>query len=320
MKLLPGLFAALAIALFAAALGRVFPLVGGPVFAIAGGAAFALARPVPAVWAAGTRFAAKTLLQTSIVLLGTGLDLGGLLRVGAGSLPVLFGTLAIALGAAALLGRSLALDRTMRTLLGVGTAICGASAIAAVSTVIAADAAEISYAISTVFLYNVLAVVTFPALGHLLHLSAHAFGLFAGTAINDTSSVVAAGYAYGRAAGDDAVIVKLTRAALIVPLVAFFAVRHADRTVPWRQVIPWFILWFVAAVGLDTIGLIPAAAHPLLKGLGLALIVVALAGVGLGTDAARMRAAGVRPILLGGLLWVIVTVSSLAIAAATGVS
>jgi uncharacterized integral membrane protein (TIGR00698 family) len=320
-KLIPGLLAALAVALVAIGLGGFVPLVGAPVFAIVLGALAATVRPIPAAWAPGARYAAKTLLQASIVILGTGLDLGKLVHVGAGSLPVMLGTMAVCLVAASVVGRWLGLDRTMHTLLGVGTAICGASAIAAVSTVIVAEDTEIAYAISTVFLYNVIAVVTFPAVGHLLAMTNHAFGLFAGTAINDTSSVVAAGYAYSQAAGNDAVVVKLTRASLIVPLVAYFALRRGPQhgSVPWKSVIPWFIVWFVVAVAIDTLGGIPAALHPALTQLGLWLIVLALAGVGLGTNAARMRAAGMRPIVLGGVLWLLVSGSSLAIAALTGV-
>jgi uncharacterized integral membrane protein (TIGR00698 family) len=314
-----GLALTLAVAVVAYALGLRVPLVGGPVIAIVLGIVVALARPPAPRLAPGIRFASKTLLQTAIVLLGTSLDLGHLVRVGAGSLPVMFGTLALCLAAAAYLGRRLELGPSLRALIGVGTAICGASAIAAVASVIETDQSEIAYAISTVFLYNVIAVLTFPPLGHLMHLSAHAFGLWAGTAINDTSSVVAAGYVYSPQAGDDAVVVKLTRATLIVPLVAFYALRRARHGVPWRDVVPWFIIWFVAAVLLDTAGAIPPFAHAPLTAAGLFLIVVALAGVGLGTNLAAMRRAGMRPILFGGILWLLVATSSLGLARLSGV-
>lgn len=318
-KLAPGLLLAFAIAVVAYGLGLAVPIVGGPVFGIVLGVIVAAVRRPTALFSPGIRYASKMLLQTSIVLLGTSLDLAQLVRVGAGSLPVLFGTMAVCLVAAALLGRWLKLDGTMRTLLGVGTAICGASAIAAVSSVIVASETEIAYSISTVFLYNVAAVLTFPAMGHLLHLSSHAFGVFAGTAINDTSSVVAAGYVYGKEAGDNAVVVKLTRATLIVPLVAFFALRGARGGVAWKKVIPWFIVWFVVAVGANTAGLIPPVLHQPLTLTGLFLIVVALSGVGLGSNLAEMRRAGWRPIALGGILWVLVATSSLLLANVSGV-
>lgn len=317
-RVLPGLTLALALAIPAYVLGRLVPLVGGPVIAIVLGIIVTLVRPPSAAFAPGIRYASRTVLQGAIVVLGTALDLGTVVHVGAGSLPVMFGTMAICLASAAAIGRALGLVPSLRTLLGVGTAICGASAIAAVSTVIETSESEIAYAISTIFLYNVLAVLTFPALGHVMQMSAHAFGLWAGTAINDTSSVVAAGYIYSRAAGDDAVVVKLTRATLIVPLVAFFAFRRLRSGVPWRQVVPWFILWFVAAAAANTLHLIPAALHEPLTMLGLFMIVVALGAVGLGTSVARMRSAGLRPILLGGILWVLVAISSLVIAHVTG--
>lgn len=314
-----GLALTLALAVVAYALGLRFPLVGGPVIAIVLGILVALVRAPGPRFAPGIRFASRTLLQTAIVLLGTSLDLGHLVRVGAGSLPVMFGTLALCLAAAAYLGRRFELGPSLRALIGVGTAICGASAIAAVASVIETNENEIAYAISTVFLYNVIAVLTFPAIGHALHLSAHAFGLWAGTAINDTSSVVAAGYVYGKDAGDDAVVVKLTRATLIVPLVAFYALRRARHGVPWRSVVPWFIVWFVVAVLLDTAGAIPPFAHGPLTAAGLFLIVVALAGVGLGTNLVKMRSAGFRPIVLGGILWILVAASSLGLARLSGV-
>ena len=133
-RLLPGLGFALALAIPATLLGRLVPLVGGPVFAIVLGIAVTLARPMPASFAPGVRYASRTVLQSAIVVLGTSLDVGRVVHVGAGSLPVMFGTMAICLAAAAALGRALGLVPSLRTLLGVGTAICGASAIAAVST------------------------------------------------------------------------------------------------------------------------------------------------------------------------------------------
>ncbi len=204
------------------------------------------------------------MLQLAIVVSGFGLSLAVVVRTGLGTLPVTLGTIAVALIAAPVIGRMLGLHSPLRTLIGVGTAICGASAIAAVSSVIEPDEAEIALAIATVFFYNVLAVLVFPPIGHALGLGQEAFGLWAGTAINDTSSVVAAGYIYGRDAGDHATIVKLTRASLILPIVAVIAVRHARATraagakVPWRRIVPWFILWFLVAALMNSTGLVPA--------------------------------------------------------------
>lgn len=315
-----GILACVAVALVATALGSVLPVVGAPVLAIVIGAIVATIRPVPAAARGGVIFCSKTLLQWSIVLLGTGLSVAQIARSGGRSLPVMLGTFVVVLGVAYVVGRALGLDRDLRRLLAVGTAICGGSAIAAISSVIEAEQADIAYALGTIFLFNVVAVIVFPLLGHAMHLSQHAFGLWAGTAINDTSSVVAAGISYGRAAGTMGVIVKLTRTLLIVPLVLYYAWRRASilraegRSVPWRTILPWFVLWFVAAAALNSLGFLPAAAQPMLHELALFSIVVALAGVGLGTDVARIRSAGLRPLALGGILWAAIAITSLLVA------
>ncbi len=318
--MLSGLVLCVAIAIAAFALGRVVPIVGGPVFGIVLGMIVAMLVKPDARFTPGVKFAGRQLLQLSIVLLGATLQLGEVVGAGLHSLPLMLGTLAITLAAAYVLGRVLGIDRDLRRLLGIGTAICGGSAIAALASVIEVSEAEVAYAISTVFLFNVAAVLTFPWIGHLIALSQHAFGLWAGTAINDTSSVVAAGYVYGHAAGNEAVIVKLTRTTLIIPIVMFYAgkriwkVSKTGEGVDWAKIIPWFILWFVVAAVLNTIGVIPAAAHPAIVQAALFLIVVALTGVGLSANAQAIRAAGLRPLLLGFLLWAIIASSSLAIA------
>jgi uncharacterized integral membrane protein (TIGR00698 family) len=314
-----GLALCFAVAMIAMALGKLVPVAGGPVFAMLMGVAISSIWKLPASLRPGIAFANRTLLQWSIVLLGANLSVAALLRGGATSLPIMLGTFAIVLTLAFALGRLLGLDRDVRRLLGVGTAICGGSAIAAVSSVIDADQADIAYALGAVFLFNVAAVIVFPPLGHLLHLSQSAFGLWAGTAINDTSSVIAAAFTYGHAAGTGAIIVKLTRTLLIVPVVLFYAwrgvraARTTGRQIAWRTVMPWFVLWFAAAATINSLGLIPPTLHAPLAGLALFAIVVALAGVGLSTDAAKIRSAGVRPLALGFALWVTIAVTSLLI-------
>ncbi|HEV2642795.1 MAG TPA: putative sulfate exporter family transporter, partial [Candidatus Elarobacter sp.] len=272
----------------------------------------------------GLAFSARTVLQAAIVVSGFGLSLAVVARTGLSTLPVTLGTITVALVLAPLLGRLLRIGGTLRLLVGVGTAICGASAIAAVSSVIEPEEAEIALAIATVFFYNIVAVLVFPPIGHALQLSQEAFGLWAGTAINDTSSVVAAGYAYGREAGDHATIVKLTRATLILPIVAAIALWRARQKrgdgmhVPWRRIIPWFILWFLVAALVNTTGIIPGAWHAGIGMVAIFLISIALAAIGLQTDLARLLRTGARPLALGFLLWIAVALSSLAIQRATG--
>ena len=294
------------------------PLLGAPVLAIVLGLGLSLVRRPGTPALPGLAFASSVLLQVAIVCLGTTLALGKVLHVGARSLPVMLGTLAVALAGAAVLGRLLAVSPRLRTLVGVGTGICGASAIAAVARIVGATEAEIAYAISTIFVFNVVAVLLFPPLGRLLHLSQHGFGLWAGTAVNDTSSVVAAAYAFGHAAGAQAVVVKLTRTTLIVPIVlGLSALRQRGAGRP-RRLVPWFIVGFVLASLADTVGLIGSGPHRVLTDAALALITVALAAVGLGSDVGAMRRAGVRPLVLGALLWLAVASVSLALQWATG--
>jgi uncharacterized membrane protein YadS len=174
-----------------------------------------------------------------------------------------------------------------------------------VATVLEASELDIALAIATVFLYNVAAVLVFPPLGHLMGLSQPAFGLWAGTAINDTSSVVAAGFTYGTQAGQHATIVKLVRATFILPIVAaiaFLQVRRAHapgKSVPWSRIVPWFIVWFVVAAAIGSWGVISTAWQHQVAFVTTFCISVALAAIGLQTDLVRFARAGARPLALG---------------------
>ena len=214
----------------------------------------------------------------------------------------MFGSLASALLAACVFGRRLGVPSRLRTLIGVGTAICGASAIGAVSGVIDARPAEVRYAISTIFAFNLAAVILFPPLGHLFGLSQSEFGLWAGTAVNDASSAVAAGFAYGHQAASHAIVVKLTRTTMIIPIVMALGARSSA-----RRAIPWFLVWFAVAAALHSCGVeLPFAGDA-----GRFLTTLALAAVGLGSDVGELRLAGWRPLLLGALTWVTVACVSL---------
>ena len=305
-------------------LARFVPLVGAPVLAIALGVLLRAVVRLPDPLRPGLAYSGRTVLQAAIVVSGFGLSFLTVLRTGIGTLPVTLGTMAVALILAPFVGRALHLDRAMRYLVGIGTAICGASAIAAISTVLEPPEADVALSIATVFFYNVIAVLLFPPLGHLMHLTQDAFGLWAGTAINDTSSVVAAGFTYGREAGDHATIVKLTRATLILPIVAFVALRKARREhargvpVPWRKIVPWFILWFLVAALINSTGAIPAAWHEAIGLIATFLISVALAAIGMQTEIARLLRTGAAPLALGFILWASVAIASLGIQRATG--
>ena len=320
MRPLAGILACVAIAGVAVVLGNRWPLLGAPVFAILIGVAIAAWRTPSELFEPGIAFAGKNLLQWSIVLLGAHLSLREIAAGGAASLPVMLATFVIVFAAAYVGGRLLGIERDLRRLLAIGTAICGGSAIAALASVVDVDRSDVAYALGTIFFFNVVAVLTFPPLGHALALSQSAFGLWAGTAINDTSSVVAAAFSYGSAAGNAAVVVKLTRTLLIVPVVLFYAWKKlaapngSGKRIDWAGVMPWFVLWFLLAATIDSLGWIPANWQAPLQRTALYAIVVALAGVGLSSDVGRMKSAGLRPLALGAILWMTIALSSLAIA------
>lgn len=321
----PGLLLAAVIALAAWQLGAWLPLVGGPVFGIILGVIVRNTIALPTACQPGIRFAGKIILQWSIVALGLGLSLSQVARVGLDSLSVTLITVTTAFLAAWLLGRMLGIPSKLKMLIGVGTAICGGSAIAATTPIIEADEHDTAFAISTIFLFNLVAVLAFPLLGHLMGMSDQGFGLWAGTAINDTSSVVAAGYSYSNAAGNYATIVKLTRATLIVPICVGLALlqawrhkRSSGRDFKLRRIFPWFILWFVVASAIRTAGWIPASWHSGIHMMAEFLIIVALVAIGLSSDLRRMKATGFRPIALGLGVWAAVVISSLLTQLLTG--
>jgi len=345
----PGLALALAVAAVATVVGQYVPLVGSAVPGALIGIVIAIVVKPGARFAAGVKWASTFILQCSVVLLGAQLSIAEAARVGVSSLPVMLGTLAICLAAAWLYGRLLGVPRDLRTLIGVGTGICGGSAIAAVSPVIEAASADVAYAISTIFLFNIAAVLIFPLLGHALGMSQQSFGLFAGTAVNDTSSVVATATTYGTAATSHAVVVKLVRTLMIIPIclgLSALTARKQQRPViatapaaaardgaavsppalasarmsPRRatKLVPWFLIGFVLVAAVNSCGIIPAGAHSPIEHASVFLVSVALSAIGLSTNVAALRKAGARPLILGAVLWITVATASLGLQALTG--
>jgi uncharacterized membrane protein YadS len=363
-SIVPGLALALAVAVVGELLGWLVPLVGAPVFAIVGGIVVALVRGRRTALVPGLRFASSRVLQASVVVLGTTLSLRQVVHTGVTSLPVMLGSLAVALGGAVVAGQALRVDRDTRTLVGVGTGICGVSAIAATDSVIEASEADVAYAVATIFTFNVAAVLTFPTIGHLLHLTPHGFGLWAGTAINDVSSVVAAATIFGHGAAGTAVVVKLTRTLMIIPITLVLGWYRARRPRPAatrpavtrpdqdgapvsvagadgavlvedrasagtgveagapgraarRRLVPLFIVWFVVAVVVNTLGVVPASLHVPASTAAQWMITVALAAIGCTTHVGEIRRAGFRPLALGAVLWVAVGLTSIGLQAVT---
>ena len=319
-----GLLLAAAVGVLATVLGHWLPMIGGPIFAITLGIAIRNAiGPLP-VCQPGLSFASRAVLQWSIIFLGFGLSFQQVVQAGVDSLWVTLTTIVVAFITAFWLGRLLGVGDKLRSLIGAGTAICGGSAIAAVAPIIEPREHETVLAISTIFLFNIAAVLVFPFFGHVLQMSDVGFGLWAGTAINDTSSVVAAAYSFSREAGDYATIVKLTRATFIIPICLFYVFmtikssRQAGRGFSLQRLIPWFIVWFVCASAVRSTGVLPAELLVVFDHLARFLMVVALAAIGLSSNLRAMIRAGWQPLLLGLGTWFAVAVSSLAVQTYSG--
>lgn len=319
-----GILLSFILALIATWLGGLFPIIGGPVIGIVLGIIINNTLGKPQNTVKGIGFTSKKILQWAIIVLGAGLNLNQVWKTGLDSLSVMLFTILAAFISAYFFGKLMGIPTKLKSLIGVGTAICGGSAIASVAPIIEADESEVAYSISTIFLFNIIAVLIFPPLGHLLHFSDKAFGLWSGTAVNDTSSVVAAGYAFSNTAGAYATIVKLTRTTMIIPISIIFAIITAvqkkkassnNKTVNYslKKIFPWFVLWFLVASLLNTIGLFNTNVVHYINILGKFMIVMALSAVGLTSDFRKMIKTGVKPIFLGLIVWFTVAATSIVV-------
>ena len=343
-KFLPGIIFCFIFGMPAWFLGNMFPIVGSPVIGIIFGMLVTMFFPKilsaklfanvfnEAAFEDGVKYTSKKILQYSIILLGFSMNLFHVLKVGTESLSIIIITLTASFITAYFVGRMLGLDGKMTTLIGVGTSICGGSAIAATAPVIKAKDAEVAHAISTIFLFNIIAVFIFPSLGVAFGMSDVGFGMWAGTAINDTSSVVAAGAAWSNMVGNDkalayATIVKLTRTLMIVPItlvLAVFTARNAKKeqettkSFSIASVFPWFVLWFLATALLNTF-LNLGAVSDIFVVAGKYMIVMAMVAVGLNTDLKKLIKNGFKPIFLGVCCWGAVAIASLLVQKIIGI-
>ena len=324
-----GILMCFVIAVPAWLLGRAIPVIGGPVFGILFGIIIALFKR-PESLEAGIKFTSKKILQWSIILLGFEMNLFNVIKVGGQSLAVMVFTLSASFITAYFVGKAMNIDGKTTCLIGVGTSICGGSAIAATAPVIRANDEEVAQAISTIFLFNIIAVFIFPPLGHLIGLTDTGFGMWAGTAINDTSSVVAAGASWSSAAGNNtalafATIVKLTRTLMIVPITLVLAV-YTTRKVMKEQgtdtegnnysikkIFPWFVLGFVLTAIINTFVPLPEGLPETLVTIGKFMIVMAMTAIGLNTNLKKLLTNGLKPIGLGLCCWFVVAVVSLVV-------
>ena len=310
---LAGVVLAVALAIVARMLSWVLPsLISEVTIGIILGLIVGNVMPLPADVYQGAKFAVGTPLRLGIVLMGARLSLGDVLGTGVGALVLIVGCMLFALGVVMVCGRVFGVPMRLAVLIAVGTAVCGNSAIIATAPVIEAEHREVSFAVATITLFGILAVLLYPLFGHALGLSDRSFGHWAGVAVNDTSQVTAAGFAYSPAAGEIATIVKLTRNVLMAPLIIIIgtlylhsgrakgadAVQEASR-LRFLHLLPVFVVGFVAMAALNSVGWIPLGLTPVLSELSKGLILVALVSVGLSTRMSLLRAIGLRPMYVG---------------------
>ena len=320
----------LAIAVPSWLLGKVFPLIGGAIIAILAGMVVTLFFRDKGEFESGIKFTSKKILQGAVILLGFGLNLNVIFETGKQSLPIIVCTIGTSLIIAYVLHKAMHIPGKISTLIGVGSSICGGSAIAATAPVIQADDEEVAQSISVIFFFNVLAAILFPILGNLIGFdttSGEAFGIFAGTAVNDTSSVTATAATWdsmwklGHATLDKAVTVKLTRTLAIIPITLVLALIQTKKAnvdqkqkVSFRKIFPFFILYFVAASIITTVavdlGVDSSVFYPV-KELSKFFIVLAMAAVGLNTNIVKLIKTGGKPIFMGACCWIGITGVSL---------
>lgn len=340
-RTVPGVVLCALIAVPSWFLGKLVPVIGPAVFAIVIGMIIAFFRR-PKWLDAGIRFTSKKVLQASIVFLGFGMNFFTVVQVGGDSLLIILSTIATSLIVSFIMYKILKTPANVATLVGVGSSICGGSAIAATSPVIRAKDSEVATSISVIFLFNVIAAFTFPAIGQALGMSDTGFGMWAGTAINDTSSVVAAGQSWASMVGNDtalqyATIVKLTRTLAIIPITLALALWQAIKAkraakagtaaaggtgFNFVKVFPWFVIFFLVAAVVNT-WLFPAVGigenvSDFLSEAGKFMIAFAMAAIGLNTNVVKLVKTGWKPILMGLACWVCIAGVSIGVQVALG--
>lgn len=307
----PGLVAAILLATLATALSGLTPGVIGPVLiAVLLGLAAKNLLALPPALSPGLSVATTRALRLGVVLLGARLSLGDVLSLGSMALWIAIACMTVAFLVVALLARLLRVPTRLAVLLGIGTAVCGNSAIMATAPVIDAEEHEIGFAVGTITLFGTTALLLFPLVGRLLELPDEVFGFWVGLAINDTSQVVAAGAAYSPRALEVATVVKLVRNALMAPLIvliAWWSIRGRVRTAAVSsgevrsaalKAFPTFVLGFLAVATFSSLGVIPQRLASFAGDASGFLIVTAIAAVGLTTDLKELRAVGARPVIV----------------------
>ncbi len=271
------------------------------------------------------KFVSKKVLKIAIVLLGASLSVNTIMSVGKMTFFVMLFTFAMCFGGGWFIRRFFGLNWKLSNLISAGTGICGGSAVAAIAPVIDADDKDIAFAMSSTFLFDMVMIALYPIMGRLLGMTDIAYGIWAGTSVNDTASVVASGYAFSEAAGDFATMVKLTRTIAIIPTVLVFAyigtrikrkqmqTESGAKKVNLVKIIPWFIGGFLMLALLNSVGCVPADVSGVIKDTSKFFMVSALAAIGLGTSITDFKKAGFAPMLYGITIDTLVTLTALVV-------
>lgn len=317
LRTIPGLAVAAGIALLAVITQNAIVLggekpVSSVIIAIAGGMLFRSMFGLPAVMLPGFSYSFKTVLRVAIVLLGLSLSLAAVVRTGAAAAFIIIICVVVALVITALMARAAGLSDRLGALIGVGTAICGATAIVATDPAIEAEDDEVAYSVATITLFGILAIGLYPLMGNILGLTDLQFGTWAGTAVNETAQVVATGFIFSDRAGEIATIVKLTRTAMLVPVVLVMSVVFGMRIqrqagARWaRSAFPWFLMGFILMAALRTVGdnlwsqnIYWTVLLNWVKVSAKFLVVMAMVGVGFLTDFNKMKKVGLKPFAVG---------------------
>ena len=338
LKFLSGITLSVIIAAVAVFIENLLPihLIGGAVIAMFIGMVVNHFIGKNSFFTSGIKFTSKKILKFAIILLGLSLNINTILHVGKMSLVVMLFTLATCFGGGYFIGKALGLNWKLSNLISAGTGICGGSAIAAIAPTIDADDSDVAYAMSATFLFDMAMIVLFPIMGRAIGMSAEAFGIWAGTAVNDTSSVVATGYAFSEAAGDFATMVKLTRTLSIIPTVLTFALiqmslkrkeaiksgeneKEIKTNFSITKIFPWFILGFLAMSIVASIFTIPTEIVATTKSVSKFLMVCALAAIGLNTSFKDMKKSGIKPMIHGFIISALVVIVALVVEIALGI-
>lgn len=337
IKLFPGIIASLLIAVLATFIESLFPIhiIGAAVIAMFIGVLLNPLVKKTTLLNAGLKFTSKRILKFAIIILGLSLNINTILNVGKMSLVVMVFTLLTCFGGGYFIGKALGLNWKLSNLISAGTGICGGSAIAAIAPTIDADDNDIAYAMSATFLFDMAMIILFPIMGKAIGMTDQAFGIWAGTAVNDTSSVVATGYAFSEGAGDYATMVKLTRTLSIIPTVITFAFVNlrlkkkefeASQTggelkanYSIKKIFPYFILGFLAMSLVASVFTIPEAFVANTKTLSKFLMVAALSAIGLNTSFSDMKKSGIKPMLHGFIISALVVIVALGVEICMGI-